>query len=65
VRQSGPSEAVEMFVGSKKRQLSVDLDAGLFVNFSTCRLGQIFTGMNAARRDLRASVGLIAMVEDE
>jgi hypothetical protein len=54
-----------MFVGSKKRQLSVDLDAGLFVNFSTCRLGQIFTGMNAARRDLRASVGLIAMVEDE
>jgi hypothetical protein len=65
VRQCGPSETVEMFVCPKQRQLSTDRDAGLFVNFPTCRLSQVLTGMNAARRNLRAGIGLIAMVEDE
>jgi hypothetical protein len=54
-----------MFVCCKQRQFGIDFDASLFLDFSTCRPSEVFAGMNPARRNLRASSGPIAMVDDE
>lgn len=54
-----------MFVGSKKREISVYLHAGLFANLSTRGFNQVFSHLDAARRNLCPSVGVITVVEYE
>jgi hypothetical protein len=65
VSQRGLPEAVEVLVCPKDCQLGVEVYARLFANFSARGLSQVFACMDAPRRNLRASLGVITMVEYE
>jgi hypothetical protein len=65
VGQRRLAETVEMLVGAQQCQLAVDLYARLLEDLSTRGVDQTLAFVDAARRDLSAGVGVVAMLEDE
>jgi hypothetical protein len=65
VTRSRPAETVEMVVGAEQSRLAHQRHSSLLGNLSRYCRDNVLSSINAACRDLRASLGMVAMLEDQ